>query len=236
MTDLVKLVRGVPLVSTLDIADGFSVEHYAILRLVQKYESRFQAMRTFDFQSQKSGGRPTTFCMMDETQTTFLVSLMRNSDVVVDFKARLAQEFTRMKDVLTRLASQGQNAEWLESRKAGKVTRVLSTDAVKEFVTYAKDQGSQNAERYYANISKMENKALFFLEQEFSNLRDMLNIHQLSTIQSADQIVIKALRDGMKKGMGYKDIYRLAKSRVEGFAEVIGKTLIPSSQLQIGEE
>jgi hypothetical protein len=47
-------------------------------------------------------------------------------------------------------------------------------------------------------------------------------------------IVIKALADGMAQGLHYKDIYKLAKVRVEGFAEVIGKTLIPSSQLQIG--
>ena len=82
MTDLVKMVKGVPLVSTMDIAKGFGVEHFAILRLVQKYEAIFQSKRTFNFQSQKSGGRPTTFCMLDDEQTTFLVTLMRNSDIV----------------------------------------------------------------------------------------------------------------------------------------------------------
>jgi hypothetical protein len=84
-----------------------------------------------------------------------------------------------------------------------------------------------------ASISTMENKALFLLEQQYKNLRDMLNIHQLSTVKSADMIVMKALRDGMDKGLHYKDIYKLAKVRVEGFAEVIGKTLIPTEQLQI---
>jgi len=226
MTEFVQVVKGVPLVSTLDIAKGFEVEHFAILRLVQKYEPQFQSLRTFHFQSQKSGGRPTTFCMLDETQAMFLVTLMRNSEVVVGFKVRLSQEFTRMKTELIRLASQSQNAEWLEQRKAGKETRVLTTDTVKVFIEYAKGQGSQNAQKYYANISKMENGALFLLEQQYKNLRDMLNIHQLSTVKSADQIVIKALRDGMDKGMHYKEIYKLAKVRIESFAEIIGKTMI----------
>jgi phage regulator Rha-like protein len=233
MTGLVKIIKGVPLTSSLLIAEGFQVEHHAVLRLVQKYEVKFQAMQTFDFQRQKSAGRPTTFCMLDEAQAIFLVSLMRNSDAVVDFKARLSSEFTRMKQELIRLSSQHQNAEWLEQRKAGKETRVLATDAIKAFTEYATAQGSANAGKYYASISTMENKALFLLEQQYKNLRDMLNIHQLSTIKSADMIVMKALSDGMAQGLHYKDIYKLAKVRVEGFAEVIGKTLIPTEQLQL---
>jgi hypothetical protein len=82
----------------------------------------------------------------------------------------------------------------------------------------------------------MENKALFLLEQKYTNLRDTLDIHQLSTIKSADQIVMKALKDGMDKGMHYRDIYAMAKLRVESFAEIIGKTLIPAKQIQIAED
>jgi len=231
MTDIVKMVKGILLVSTLDIWEGLGVEHRAIIALIQKYELEFQSIRAFTFQMLKSKGRPTPFCLLDEEQATFLITLMRNSAEVVPFKLRLTREFYRMRRELSRLASQNQNAEWLEQRNAGKETRLIATDTIKAFVDYAKAQGSQNAEKYYANISTMENKALFFLEQKFKNLRDMLNIHQLSTIKSADMIVMKALNDGMAQELHYKDIYKLAKVRVEGFAEVIGKTLIPTAQL-----
>jgi len=97
----------------------------------------------------------------------------------------------------------------------------------------ANKSATMSRKRYYANISKMENQALFLLEQKYKNLRDALDIHQLSTVKSADMIVMKALSDGMAQGLHYKDIYKLAKLRVESFAEIIGKTLIPSSQLQI---
>lgn len=233
MGELVCLVKGVPMVSTMDMARALKVEHASIMLMVRKYEDRFQSIKTFRFEIVKSGGRPTPFCMLDEEQATFLVTLMRNSDVSVEFKQRMTQEFYRMKNELIRISAQGQNAQWLETRKAGKETRLIATDCIKSFVDYSKDQGSTKAEMYYANISKMENKAMFLLDQKYPNLRDVLNIHQLSTIKSADMIVMKALSDGMAQKLHYRDIYQLAKLRVESFSEIIGKTLIPESQLMI---
>ena len=80
----------------------------------------------------------------------------------------------------------------------------------------------------------MENKALFLLEQKFPNLRDALDLHQLAVIRQADEIVVKALNDGMDRELHYRDIYQLAKKRVEMFAEIRGQTLIPSLQIQGG--
>ena len=238
MNDLIKIINDVPVISTVEIAKGFEVEHFAVLRLVKKYESEFQGIRTFDFKSQKSGGRPTMFCLLDEEQTTFLVTLMRNSDIVIGFKLKLTREFYRMKKLLSDLASQQQNSQWLDQRKAGIPVRRIETDIIQRFVRYATDQGSINAKMYYANISKMQNKALFFIEQKFKNIRDILNLEQLSTVVSADKIVTKALEDGMEKEIPYREIYQLAKTRIEMFAEIHGKTLIPnlSGQKQLTSE
>lgn len=234
MGEMVKFVNMVPLASTLDIWKELGVDHSAIVQLVKKYEEDFQSIRTFQFlKSKSSGGRPSEYTLLDEVQATFLITLMRNSSKTVPFKLKITNEFYRMKRELIRIASQNQNAQWLEARHAGKETRCIATDVIKQFIDYATKQGSKNAGRYYANISKMENQALFLLEQKYKNLRDALDIHQLSTVKSADMIVMKALADGMTAEMDYKDIYKLAKVRVEGFAEVIGRTLIPSSQLQI---
>lgn len=230
MKELVKIVKDVPLVSTLDMWESLNVEHGAIIKMIRKYESKFQSIRTFGFEIQKSGGRPTTFCLIDEEQATFLITLMKNSDVVVDFKFRLTREFYKMKKVLAELASQRQNSEWLETRNTGKEKRRIETNTIQRFVQYAYQQGSKNARNYYANISKMENKALFFFEQTFKNIRDVLNLQQLSIVICADEIITKALQDGMELEMEYKDIYQLAKKRIENFAEIHGKTLIPCQQ------
>ena len=234
MTKLIQLQAGVPVVSTLDVWQGLGVEHTAIIKLIKKYKIEFDAIRTFSFLNAKStGGRPSEFCFLDEEQATFLITLMRNSSIIVPFKFKLSREFYRMKNELMRLASQKQNAEYLETRNAGKETRMIATDAIKTFVDYATSQGSQSANMYYMTISKMENAALFLLDQKYPNLRDILDIHQLSTVKCADRIVIKALDDGMEGGLNYKDIYKLAKLRIESFAEVIGKTLIINPQMKL---
>jgi phage regulator Rha-like protein len=233
MSELVNVVKGIPLVSTMELAKGFGVEHASILIMVEKYDEKFQQIRAFKSEIAKSGGRPTKFYNLDEEQTTFLVSLMRNSDMVVQFKYHLVREFYKAKRLLADLASQHQNTQWLETRNSGKIKRLEETDNIKTFVEYAKAQGSQNAERYYINITTMENKALFFIEQKFPNLREVLNVNQLSIITCADNIVSKALKDGMISNLNYKDIYSLAKHRVEQFAEIHGKTLIPVKFQQI---
>jgi len=232
MNGLVQIIKDVPVVSTLDMWKGLNVEHNAVMKLIKKYEIDFQDIRTFGFQIQKTGGRPTSFCYLDEEQATFLITLMKNSEVVVKFKRLLTKEFFKMRNFLGSLASQRQNAEWLETRNTGKEKRRIETDTIQRFVAYAVSQGSQNAERYYTNISKMQNKSLFFIEQKFKNIRDILNLQQLSIVICADEIVSKALEDGMSRQLNYKEIYQLAKTRIESFAEIHGKTLIPALLLE----
>ena len=127
--------------------------------------------------------------------------------------------------------SQKTNSTWIAQRRAGKMIHHEKTNTIKDFVAYAKEQGSHNAEMYYQNIAKLENKALFILDQKFKNLRDLLDLNQLSTISSADAIAARAIDEGMRTGLHYKDIYQLAKKRVELFADLRGKTFIPTTSL-----
>ena len=228
--ELVRIDGREPVVSSEVLAKGFEVTHQAVLKLIEKYSERFQTLRTFGFQIRKSGGRDVRFVLFNEEQTAFLGSLLRNTDRVVEFKARLTSEFFRMRSALSALSAQKQNTEYLERRTAGKLTRRTETDTIKRFVEYAKKQGSQHAERYYANISKMKNKALFFLGEKFDNIREMLTTHQLSMVEAADTIVIRALAEGMDSATPYKDIFTTAKKRVEAFAELIGKSLSPAGE------
>jgi len=233
---IVVLHNNEPRAGTWILSKGYEVEHRAARRLVIKYRTEFEEFGIIATGLQKSNqgaGRPVEEFMLNEGQSMYLGTLLTNTEKVRSFKRVVVKEFLRMKSELIRIASQNQNAQWLEARAAGKETRCIATDTIKTFVNYATNQGSKNAERYYANISKMENKELFFLEQKYKNLRDVLNIHQLSTVKSADMIVAKALNDGMAQKLPYKEIYKLAKLRVESFAEIIGKTLIPASQLTI---
>jgi hypothetical protein len=218
------------IVSTWDLSKGFGVEHRQLKRFVEIYRPEFEefgVIAHMRIKSTEKKGRPVKEYLLNEEQATYLTMLMKNNDRVRQFKKFLNKEFFKYRKILTSLIVQRQNAEWLEKRAQGKIERRFETDSIKEFVEYAIAQGSTHAQKYYILISKMENKALFaieLLEHEYPNIRDLLDGSQLATMQNADKIVARALKEGMKKQMPYKDIYLMAKERIERFAELVGRS------------
>jgi len=64
-----------------------------------------------------------------------------------------------------------------------------------------------------------------------------MDTSQLIAIGAADQVVTKALRDGMAEELHYKEIYQKAKESVLIFADVIGKSPIPKvKQVENGKQ
>lgn len=209
------------------LANGIGTEHRSVMKLIREHSEELEVFGTLTLGVRKTKGRPAEYAMLTEPQTTYLVTLMNNTENVVKFKMQLVKEFYRMRNVLSDVMSRQKNEDWKQIRSTGKMARVMETELIEKFVQYATNQGSTQAFRYYANISKMENKALFFLEQKFSNVRELLTGHQIGIMISADIIVEKALKDGMEQNMNYKDIYQMAKERIETFASVMPKTPVP---------
>jgi hypothetical protein len=220
-------------VGTGRLSKGFGVEHRALKKLIVKYKNEFEEWGLIASPMQKvdpqNKGRRLEEYELNEPQAAYLSTLLTNNELVRKFKHFLVNEFFRQRKLLSKILAQKQNNEWLEKREQGKIERRLETDTIKEFVSYAFSQGSKNAKTYYMNISKMENTTLFnldMLELKYPNLRDLLEGYQLTTLQNADRIVARALKEGMKQQSYYKDIYKLAKLRIEGFVQLIGKTNI----------
>jgi hypothetical protein len=188
--------------------------------ILQKYEAEFEGLGGILKMPLDDG---TIVWYLTEAQVNFAGALSRNSVEAVKFKYNLVKAF----ELAKKLIQQRQNAEWIEARNSGKRTRRQETDGIKTFVEYAKSQGSQSAEKYYMSISKMENKALFLVEQKYPNLRDVLGVAGLGLIAVADTIVFNALKEGIERTMHYKDIYKLAKERVEALGLAHGKVLVP---------
>lgn len=107
------------------------------------------------------------------------------------------------------------------ARIEGKQTRMELTDTIKDFVSYAKKQGSQSADRYYMSITKMEYAALGMLEAKERGFRDTLNIIQVHQLAVAEDIARQAILDGMHQEMPYKAIYQHAKGMVEQYAATL---------------
>jgi len=224
MTSLVVLKKEEPVVTSLSISEFLKIGHKSVIQLARQYEKDLNEFGTLAFEMRKSKGRPLEFCYLNEHQTYFLVTLMRNIKEVPKFKKTLIKEFMRMKKSLIDVQIRQNSENWKELRQQVKISRLETTDTIKRFVQYCTDAGSKKAFTYYGHLTNAEYKALFLLEQKYTNLRDLLTDRQLSMLKTADEIVIIALEEGMSKGIEYHEIYKMAKDRLEIFASIMPKT------------
>ena len=96
-------------------------------------------------------------------------------------------------------------------RAEGKMIRKVETDAIREFIEYAKNNGSKSSERYYMIITKATNEILGIE----SGQRDNLTASQLDHLAMVERVIANTLNDGVEKEMNYKDIYKLAASKAK---------------------
>jgi hypothetical protein len=99
------------------------------------------------------------------------------------------------------------------------------------FVAYAEAQGSKNAAFCYMHLTNVVYQALFIIRYKSGrSFRDLLDSMQLNFLATAEYVAAKALEDGMRDQLHYKDIYRLAKRRIEFFAAAIPKSTVVAVQ------
>lgn len=108
------------------IAVGVGLSHATVIKLVRRYQAEIGRFGPVRFEISNSGfeirnstrGRHTELAFLNEGQATFLISLMRNTAAVVEFKIRLVQEFIRMKAALkSRHASLWQQLQTVIARE-----------------------------------------------------------------------------------------------------------------------
>lgn len=110
--NLVVVVNGEPLSSSDVIAVGMKAKHKNVLELIRRHADTLAQFGPLAFETRKGkalshGGfaKATEVAMLNERQAALLISLMRNSDEVVAFKANLIAEFYRMRDALQQRTS-----------------------------------------------------------------------------------------------------------------------------------
>ena len=236
--NLVNFHDDVPRAGTCLIAKGLERSHKHLLKTIETNREDFEDFGDLKTQSYKTGGRPTVEYLLTEEQTTLLITYLRNlksNDKVRLFKKALVKEFYRMKRVIRSVKAQADDPLWLKAREDGKINRLGETKAIQDFIEYAIHQGAtpQGAQHYYENLTKMMNLALFIVEGKFKNLRNVMTGRQLIAVGAAEVIIQKAVVDGMKKNVHYKEVYRLAKERTNQFAELHGQSEVLSNQLKL---
>jgi phage regulator Rha-like protein len=238
MDNLVILKNNEPLTTSLIVARELNRTHKSITNLIKQYKKDFEEMgKIGEFQMSQRKGNNAIYYYLNEEQLIFLITMLRpkknENDLVLNVKKKMSKEFAMLRKWKLTQDIQKQNKEYIETRGKSKIGRKQQTDIIKDFIEYAKNQGSKSADKYYMIFSKMENAAFFILKEKFKNIREILNITQLSKIIVADMIVKQAIYEGMKEGMFYKDIFKLAKNRILDMSNNLGdREIIPSIELK----
>lgn len=91
---------GEPFTTSLVIAAETGNEHASVIKLIRGNANDLSEVGTLRFEIAKSGGRPTEFAELDEPAAALLMTYLRNSPVVKDFKKRLIAGFYAMRKLL----------------------------------------------------------------------------------------------------------------------------------------
>lgn len=169
--------------TSLVIAEGADVSHQSTLRLIRKHSDRLNRHRQvgFEVRLNRQGSR-TEIAILDERQATLLLTFLKNTEVVLNFKERLVDEFYRMRDELTRIHRQQANPEWQAVRRAVKDAFKLVNLVLQET---RKLLGKETESHHYTNEARLMNGVL---TGEYKALvRDELTDEQLCLLDSIEQ-------------------------------------------------
>lgn len=98
MNSLVSLSGKTPTTTSLAIAQGVGKSHKTVLQLIRQNQPDFEEFGPLAFEMRvgnrtHGGGQSTQVAILNEQQATLLMTYMRNSEKVREFKKRLVKAF-----------------------------------------------------------------------------------------------------------------------------------------------
>lgn len=135
-------------VSSLTIAARTENQHASVMRIIREHQVELEQFGLVGFEiaprpAGMHGGGDSTYALLNEPQSTLLMTFMRNSPVVVEFKVELVKQFYRMRQALTKptlpqsyaealreLASTVEAKAALEAKVVQDAPKVLFADSV----------------------------------------------------------------------------------------------------------
>lgn len=203
---------GEPYTTSEIIAAGTGINHRRVRDAIRKYQSDLEAFGVLGAYQTKTpnnqeGGRNATGYILTEQQATFLLTLLKNTPVVVAFKKELVRQFYTMRSLLLERAS----PVWQDARSLGKEIRRQEAEAIKRLVDYAAAQGSRNAGMYYVNLSRLADATVGIVE------RDKAQVVQLTALLLVEQTIAREIMAGIGAGEPYWAIYQAIKDRLSAF-------------------
>lgn len=227
--DLVYIAKGNAFCDSRVVADKLSDGKHArvknvIEKLIKRHEEfkgkRKLPLTKFDpvWVEKKSSYRNQEFTYYEMNKTAFTMVAMRfQNDDAYEWQLKFSYAFQAMEETLLNK----QSLEWKQQREQGKLIRREETDVIKQFIEYAKSQGSKSAQWYYKHFTNATYKALQLIEHKQPKLRDTLDMLELNQLLLAENVALRSLEENMKTGEHYKAIFSNVKHDIERYASTL---------------
>lgn len=204
MNELVYLKNDEVLTDSLSVAEYFHKRHSHVIDKIENLVTENSATQMmFKFSKYKANDNQMhRICYMNRDGFTLLV-MGFNGKKALEWKLKYIEAFNSMEKILMEKST----SLWVETRKAGKLTRKAETDVIKELVEYAKEQGSNHADMLYMTYSRLANSMADIKK------RDNATVTQLNNLSIFEHIILTMIRNGIDEGLGYKEIYVICKNR-----------------------
>ena len=89
------------------IAECTSLQHHTITKTIRKHQARFEQFGKVGFKIQATdSGQSTKDYILNEQQATLLVTFLKNTEQVVNFKTNLVKAFFEMREELSKFRLQ----------------------------------------------------------------------------------------------------------------------------------
>jgi len=117
--DLVEIRRRAAITTSLAVAAGCEVQHKNVLATVRRYKVEFEEFGEIAFETRfNPQGRSTEIALLNEDQATFLITLFRNTPIVLRFKLRLVKAFRQAINEIQRLYADPPRRDVLIEKRA----------------------------------------------------------------------------------------------------------------------
>ena len=213
---------------SLVYAEKFGILHRDLLEKIRKLTAEVSAPEKYFKESKFTNKQGREYVKFLINKKGFSLLIMNTNakgvnerKLLLEMQENFIEAFFSMEQALMKVQTNNNNVEWLKHREVGKGIRLALTDTLKEFEEYAVAQGSKNAKRYYVNVTKMEYKALSFVQSGQPKVRELLDTMELHQLLLAEQVARKSFRRYMDQKLHYKEIYILVKQDIENLAKIL---------------
>ena len=213
MNDLVYLKNNEAVCYSLQVAEKFHKRHADVIRSIENLienDSTQNCVQCFKRTSYKDDtGKSNKMYRMNRDGFSIL-AMGFTGKKAMEWKWAYINAFNQMESFIREKSTQA----WIETRRAGKLTRKAETDTIQKLVQYAKSQGSTHADMLYMTYTKLANKMAGVQK------RDEATVMQLNNLSLMENIILHVIDTGILTGMHYKEIYQACKKRLEAVKDL----------------